>query len=906
VAVTDRPPEDDAPPGTDGPRAASAAAPHGPDLDGAARAVGRRLAAILGGHDTRDTPGAQLPDAQIPRAGQRLGDYAIVRELGAGGMGTVLLAERADGTFTRQVALKLIRGFPTEDGRKRLRRERQILAELDHPAIARLLDGGETDDGQPYLVMEYVPGQGLLEHVAARGLTLSARVELWCTIAEAVAHAHQRLVVHRDLKPSNVLVREDGQPKLLDFGIAKLVDLGDDTDRASTRVYSPGYASPEQLAGRPITTRTDVHALGTLLRELLLGMRGDDRPSEPPIGAVRVDADLAAIVERARTAEPSGRYATVEAMLEDVRRWRGGLPVRARGQNLAYRARKLLWRWRLPVALAAAALVGTAVFVVQLRDSRDRALDAEAQARAAQTRAEAAARRANKLLEFVTTTFQVAAPDNTLGREVSLHELLAAARKQVDTAAPEDSRELRLFLGELHAELGEHPAAIELVRAATIAAGEPRTVDDGRWLAAALTRQAEHLATDARGEAAVAAALRAEELRTRFVPDDRQLARDVQLALGFAYHTYGDQDAAAQHLLPIVTATLTPDDPALFDDMVEATHYLAGVEGRRGDGAAVLRYSARLQRLMSRFPPDHPRQRFWLRHAGNGEQLEGRYGPAMDYFRRAIAVLEPAVDGRGGSLLGLYNDLGVAAADAGRFRVAVEALDRALTLASTSGSTTARAHVLGNLASMAEANGDYARAEALFDEVTALEAPTAGPERRAMVRGNRARTVALRGRYDEARRELEAVRREQSPEDPSADVFTTLRLAQLEVWAGRPAPARAYLEALSRHVDESPSGAPLRRLIRRARAQVSLLDGDATRALGDFAALEPEYAEVFGDEAYDTDLIRVDRARALAALGRADEARALLKDILPRLREATGPNERNLVKANELARSLGL
>jgi tetratricopeptide (TPR) repeat protein len=904
--VTDRPPEDDAPPGTAAPREGEPASPRGPDLDGAARAVGRRLAAILGGQDTRDTPGAQLPDVQIPRAGQRLGDYAIVRELGAGGMGTVLLAERADGTFTRQVALKLIRGFPTEDGRKRLRRERQILAELDHPAIARLLDGGETDDGQPYLVMEYVPGRGLLEHVAARGLTLSARVELWCTIAEAVAHAHQRLVVHRDLKPSNVLVRPDGQPKLLDFGIAKLVDLGDDTDRASTRVYSPGYASPEQLAGQPITTRTDVHALGTLLRELLLGLRGDDRPSEPAIAAVRLDADLTAIVERARTAEPSGRYATVDAMLEDVRRWRGGLPVRARGQNLAYRARKLLWRWRVPVALAAAALAGTAAFVVQLRESRDRALAAEADARAAQTRAEAAARRANKLLTFVTSTFEAAAPDNTLGRKLSLQELLAAARKQVDTAAPEDGRELRVFLAGLHAELGERPTAIELVRAATTAAGEPRTADDGRWLAATLARQAEHLASDARGEAAVAVALRAEELRARFSPDDHALARTIQLSLGLAYHHYGDQDAAVLRLRPIATATLTADDPAMYDDMVEATNYLAGAEFVRGDGAALLRYAEGLRQLMSRLPPDHPRQRFWLRHAGNGELLEGRYGPAMDYFRRAIAVLEPAVGGQGRALLGLYNDLGVAASDAGQMRVSLEAFGRSLEIAGTIGSTTARAHALANLASVAESNGDYARAEALIDEVIVLEAPTAGPERRALVRGNRARTIALRGRYDEARRELEAIRRELSPEDPSAQTYDTLRLAQLELWAGRPAAARAHLDALSRHIGSDASSAPFRRAIRRARSYASLLEGDAAGSLAELAALEPEYVAVFGANGYDVDIVRAERARALAALGRADEARALLKVILPRLREATGPNERNLVKANELARSLGL
>ena len=218
------------------------------------------LSALIGG--------ALHHDEGLP--GQRLGAWRVLRELGAGGMGTVLLAERADGQYTQQAAIKLIRGFSTEDGRRRLRMERQILAELDHPNIARLLDGGETADGQPYVAMEYVAGVELLDYLATHRLTLLQRLDLFDHIADAVQHAHQRLVIHRDLKPGNVLVRSDGEPKLLDFGVAKLIDIGIDSDarHTSTRVWTPGYASPEQKQGKAVTTTTDVYSLGVILCEI--------------------------------------------------------------------------------------------------------------------------------------------------------------------------------------------------------------------------------------------------------------------------------------------------------------------------------------------------------------------------------------------------------------------------------------------------------------------------------------------------------------------------------------------------------------------------------------------------------------------------------------------------------------
>ena len=227
---------------------------------------------------------ARLFDARS----ERLGPYRLLRELGAGGMGTVFLAERVAGGFAQAVAVKLLRGFPTADGLRRLRQERQILAGLDHPHIAHLIDGGETAQGQPWLALEYVDGLPLLDHAALHAPRLADRLVLFDQMLDAVGHAHRRLVVHRDLKPANVLVNAAGEVKLLDFGIARLIDLDETDSRTSTRVFSPGYASPEQRSGAPITTATDIYSLGVLLRELTGARRLDGAPAHAGLSALPI------------------------------------------------------------------------------------------------------------------------------------------------------------------------------------------------------------------------------------------------------------------------------------------------------------------------------------------------------------------------------------------------------------------------------------------------------------------------------------------------------------------------------------------------------------------------------------------------------------------------------------------
>ncbi len=359
------------------------------------------------------------PEAAHLGPDARVGAYRVVRQLGQGGMGTVHLAIRDDDVFHKRVALKVLRrGMDTESIVRRFRTERQILAGLDHPNIARLIDGGTTADGLPYLVMEYVDGMPLGTYADSRQLDTNARLELFVRLCGAVQYAHQSLVIHRDIKPANVLVSPDGVPKLLDFGIAKLLNA-ELTGQSLTAATAPGlqlmtpeYASPEQVRGEQVTTATDVYSLGILLYELLTGrlpyrLTSRAAPeivrivceSEPlrPSAAVtrpldtgatvlpattapgdaprrrtrdphrlrrRLEGDLDNIVMKAISKEPARRYVSVEQMADDVQRHLAGLPVRARHDTLGYRTAKFMRRHRGAVAAAAAVFLALVAGIV--------------------------------------------------------------------------------------------------------------------------------------------------------------------------------------------------------------------------------------------------------------------------------------------------------------------------------------------------------------------------------------------------------------------------------------------------------------------------------------------------------------------------------------------------------------
>ncbi len=319
-------------------------------------------------------------------AGARIGPYKVLSEIGRGGMGAVYLAERDDHEYRKQVAIKLVRGdVDSASVVRRFRQERQILAELEHPNIARLLDGGTTNDGVPYLVMEHVEGVPIDAYCEARNLSVDQRLELFRTVCSAVTVAHGKLVVHRDLKPGNILVTSEGTPKLLDFGIAKLLtpQPGSEHTVTGTLLMTPEYASPEQWRGGPVTAASDIYSLGVILYRLLTG-RGPYRVAsdlphelgraiceedpEPPSAAVVpqtrrwLAGDLDAIVLKALRKEPERRYGSAEELSEDIRRHLEGLPVTARKDGLAYRAGRLVRRNR-PVAVTALTMAISAALI---------------------------------------------------------------------------------------------------------------------------------------------------------------------------------------------------------------------------------------------------------------------------------------------------------------------------------------------------------------------------------------------------------------------------------------------------------------------------------------------------------------------------------------------------------------
>jgi serine/threonine protein kinase len=290
-----------------------------------------------------------------PREPSYCGPYRIIRQIGSGGMGVVFLAERCDGELQQKVAIKLLRaGADRPSWRDRFLKERQLLATLNHPSIAHVLDAGHTEDGRPYLVMEYVDGAPI--DIYAASLDLHHQLLLFLRVCEGVSHAHRRLIIHRDLKPSNILVDASGQPKLLDFGIAKLLDESEDTTLTLERRLTPGYASPEQVCGANQTTATDVYSLGAVFYKMLTG-----RLPREQEGAPKLPADIVHILRRSLREEPDERYASVEAFANDIRAFLGSRPVQARSGNAWYRTRKFFRRYWLPSTAAIVAIISLSV-----------------------------------------------------------------------------------------------------------------------------------------------------------------------------------------------------------------------------------------------------------------------------------------------------------------------------------------------------------------------------------------------------------------------------------------------------------------------------------------------------------------------------------------------------------------
>ena len=317
-------------------------------------------------------------EAPATLAGRRIGAWQLVREIGRGGMGVVWEARRADQQYDQRAAVKLLRASLLSDRDiRRFREERQILASLNHPCIARLLDGGMLEDGSPYLVMEYVDGLPLDAWCDRERLSVRQRLEVFLLVCSAVEYAHRQLVIHRDLKPANILVTaSDGVPKLLDFGISKLMQSGGEEQRSTTRLLTPECASPEQVRGEPMSTANDVFSLGVLLYVLLTGHHPFAAPESNPLETLRaicemeprlpssiapgrrkeLHGELDAIILQAMRKNPAERYPSVRALADDIRAWLEGSPVSAIRQPWWRRSAKLIWRYKVQSAAAAVAV----------------------------------------------------------------------------------------------------------------------------------------------------------------------------------------------------------------------------------------------------------------------------------------------------------------------------------------------------------------------------------------------------------------------------------------------------------------------------------------------------------------------------------------------------------------------
>jgi serine/threonine-protein kinase len=448
----------------------------------AERTALRRLLAADDGSGFLDTPAtehaARLAADEVTAdglIGQRIGAFRLVRTLGRGGMAAVFLGERVDGDFQQQVAIKLLRrGLYSELEQRLFQRERQVLATLDHPNIARLIDGGLTDAGIPYLVMEHVDGVPITQYAAERGLDVRSRLVLFLAVCRAVEAAHRSLIVHRDIKPSNILVEADGAVKLLDFGIAKLIE--EDDAGATVGVYTPEYAAPEQVSAGAITTATDVYGLGVLLHELLLGVRPDGNRTRRPSSRVGesgaraggempalepaqlrrlVRGDLDNILLKALDPEPGRRYASAGALADDIERHLEHRPVAAHPPSRWYRSIKFIQRHRSGVALSA-------LFAIGILAALGLALWQAGVARRQ-------AQRANTVRDFVQGIFDPVRDGVAEGKLPSIRDLVATGAENLKANTqlePAERVDLTLMFAQLSNDVGDRAAARDLAAAA--------------------------------------------------------------------------------------------------------------------------------------------------------------------------------------------------------------------------------------------------------------------------------------------------------------------------------------------------------------------------------------------------------------------------------------------------------
>ena len=807
--------------------------------------------------------------------GDVLGAWTLVRRIGHGGMGSVFLARRSDGHFEHTAAIKLLRGVPSAEALAFLARERQILARLNHPNIARLLDGGATPRGQPYLVIDYVDGVPIDEHCARHALAPAAILRLMADVCAAVSFAHQRLIVHCDLKPSNILVDAQGRPVLLDFGIAQLLQHDDGTAPAAeeaVRAFTPDYASPEQRVGGTISTTADVYGIGRTVQTLLAGSNS--------ASSRRRDEELDAIVARAIAADPSRRYAGVDALAQDIARYLAREPVQAMGAHAPYLARKFVQRhlaWIVTALVFLAVVIGFTLRVVADRNraeqaekiavaDRDRAEQAERSATAERDRAVQAQQTARQISAFLTSVLNAAHPNAGSG-EVPTSTLVEQALTRIDTelaGQPAVQAELYATLAGVERLLGNN----DLSRATfDRAVALERSLDRPLQLAAVLQQRAQLLKAAFDRPPALADVREAHALiSARTAADSPQLAKAAQ-QLGIVLSEDG-QYAEAEPLLLRALQIHEAADPR-SDDTIEALDTLAVHFHAKQDYARSI---------------DHFRRELALRADVHGNDnvdyytnLEG-LGTAYSNARRldeAEQALRTSLEGLrrldpadSAEMAWRYNQLGRLLNNAGRSGEALPLFRQALAIAEKKigKDSISYAVMLNNLAVAQRRVGDYAAAERAYAQAVPVFRKTWAAKDRVLCRALTDYGILLAriGKLDAAREPLLAGWRNRvaaQGEDAEDTTLSLIALAELERRSGHPERAAERLQAAS----AAPRLAGVDRVeYLREHAYVLLQRGDRAAALAEFTAAEDTARETLGETDPRTWLAQLDRAEMLA------------------------------------------
>jgi serine/threonine protein kinase/Tfp pilus assembly protein PilF len=728
--------------------------------------------------------------------GDRIGAYRILHTLGVGGMGEVYLAERVDAEFEQKVAIKVVHAESLRRGsQSRFKVERQILAQLDHPNIAHLLDGGTLPDGTAYIVMEYVDGVPIDVYCDSNRLDIPARLRLFQTVCAAVHYAHQNLIVHRDLKPSNILVTQTRVPKLLDFGIAKLLDddrAGPHTvavTHADLRMLTPDHASPEQVRGEPITTASDVYVLGVLLYKLLTGIGPFVIPSmrltdiekaicekTPPLASHAVGPDVATtaavaarntsvyrlrrtlqgdldnIVSKAMHKEPARRYGSSQQMANDIQRYLEGKPVIARRDTVSYRSTKFVQRHWLPVSVGAAMVALTLAFATTMYVESQRIAverDRAAQLRAA---AELEKARAQEVSAFLVNLFKLSDPSENRGNQVTARELLDSGAKRLQAALqdqPETKATLLATVGAVYDSLGQFQEAVPLLQQSLslqpASAARPR-VDALLELGRAQLGAGNLSASEAPIEQAL-------HLAQRDHGASSQETGRALWAYGRLRHEqgrFGEAKDLYERALDILEATQAPaiDVAALLDDLAQA--YARDLQWAR----AKQTYERALDIDRSVLGDDNPRVATHLHNLAVVAQNMGDLRQAESLYRDAIARQERAYGNEHVETARSRGNYGLLLQREGRLTEAEPQLRQALAVAlklyGPDSYNVAYARV--SLAMLLHDEGDLKDAENEYRQALAVYDKTLQPNHqwRASALMHLARLLVDRGKAEEA------------------------------------------------------------------------------------------------------------------------------------------------------------